>query len=326
MSTENSKWQTYFSTLEEVRKSQKAHAAPVIGLLLLGLIGFVILSLSVGFQVAVVSMIVLAFLFLNFGHKIKGVSNWTQKRSKIDAQASSVEHRILTAVAHQIAPWLRVRLGSAPLAEPIKNSKLIEGRIDFVHPSRCLTGVFQNEIGFCLSQIDVGRVETYVDSKKRKQTSQKIHFQGLFLIVDYPTQLKDPVYVDSDRLESLGWLAHEWRQSTGQPYIRMDNPDFEKHFHVKASSSVEGFRMLSPDLQERLVAFKDKHPNLPCSMCFKDDLLMIAFPMKKSPFVFRDNPDQWEDELMEFKKAATMTVHLMESLCLKNFSERSEAV
>ncbi len=326
MSTENLKWQSYFLALQKVRSNQKAHAAPMVGILLLGLIAFVILSLAIGFQVAIVTFVVASFLFLNFGLKIKGISQWIQQRSRIDAQSAAVERRILSAVAQELAPWLRVRFESAPIAEPLKNSKLIADRIDFVHASRCLTGVFQNEIGFCLSYANVGKNEIYVDFKKRKQTNQKIHFQGLFMILDFPTHDQEQVLVESDRLESLGWMAHEWRSMNDSKYLRMDNPDFERYFHVKATDSVIGFKTLSPETQERLVAFKDQHPDLPCAMSFKNNSLMIVFPMKKDPFVLRDNSELWENELLEFKSTASLTVQFLEALCLNNISERSEAV
>ncbi len=81
-------------------------------------------------------------------------------------------------------------------------------------------------------------------------------FQGLFIVAEFNKHFHGTTYVLPDSAEkSFGTLIGQWLQSTTGSHgelIKMDDPEFEKHFVVYASDQIEARYILSPSMMQRL--------------------------------------------------------------------------
>lgn len=81
-------------------------------------------------------------------------------------------------------------------------------------------------------------------------------FQGLFIVSEFNKHFKGTTYVLPDSAQkSLGTLIGQWLQSTTGAHgelVKMDDPEFEKHFVVYASDQIEARYILTPSMMQRL--------------------------------------------------------------------------
>ncbi len=306
------KWDHYLSALAHARQQrdfQRAKAAPWF---LLAIFVFLAVWFSFGIQIAMVAMFFCAFLFIYFNSKV--FSGRLKVLNNSEATATNVEQQFLQKVTEDVAPWLKFRLDLSPGTAAVTSSQLIRSKVDFVHGSRGLIGAVEGGMPITATYIQAGQFVHIKNSDGVVKKHQTIIYQGLFVSMTFPRAKKGWVVLESDNLESLGWMAHEWRSARTTGYVRLDNPDFEKHFHVVASSQQEGFEALSSHVLEALVEFAKQQPGLPITITFREGKMMALLPMKQNPFELRNNEALWESEIARFSNVAQAIGCLCESL------------
>lgn len=308
-----SKWQNYLTALAHARKQrdfQRAKAAPWF---LLAIAVFIVAWLFLGIQIAMVSFFLSGVLIVSFSTQSKLFFNRNKVRNNSEATAINVERHLLQAVATDVAPWLQFRLDARSEIAAVTNSHLIQRKLDFVYGSRSLSGGPDGQFAITATYIEAGHYQHYKNSAGVKQRHSSIIYQGLFLSMRFPRAKAGWVVLDSDKLETLGWLAHEWRSAQRLGYLRMDNTEFEKYFHVSASRPQEGFQILSSHVMEALVELAQKL-SLPISLTFRDGMMMALLPTKTNPFELRNNEGLWGNELKGFIEVAQNVASLCELL------------
>lgn len=102
------------------------------------------------------------------------------------------------------------------------------------------------------------KVET-IDRYRRRRYSTI--FRGLFFIADFNKHLVGKVVVLPDTAERLfgevGRALQSLNVNRGE-LVKMDDPEFEKHFVVYADDQVEARYILSPSLMQRILDFKTR--------------------------------------------------------------------
>jgi hypothetical protein len=302
----------YLQALNIARAERDFRRAKVVRWLLLVAVFFICLWAFVGLEKAAYSLgAACAFALWLFQ---SGYINAPSQTDRSEIIARYVEEDLLRHLTSTVAPWLHIGFTAPSLAEPLGKSGLMREDFEFARGGRCLAGVHGGETPFCAAHVEVGRAVSYKDADGKIQHRDELSFQGLVVLVDFARAREGWVTLASDRLEALGWAADEWRGAKDPNYVRMENPEFEKHFHVRASGREEGYFILSSDIVVNLADFAKKHSRFAGVMSFREGTLTAAIPMKTSPFLLRNNENYWPRDVELYVDTAKMIVGLIESL------------
>lgn len=99
---------------------------------------------------------------------------------------------------------------------------------------------------------------TSTDSKGRRSTKWHTIFQGVMLVADFHKHFQTWVTVrpDNERDGLFGWIGQKI-QGFSNSLVKLESPVFEKHFRVNAGDATGAMYILTPDMQERLLALRD---------------------------------------------------------------------
>ncbi len=121
--------------------------------------------------------------------------------------------------------------------------------------------LFEGRIGstsLWFAEVHAEDKRTRTDSKGRRETYYVTIFKGLLVVADFHKDFKSDLLVTPDFAEkTFGWFGRKM-QKLGGNLQRMENPDFEKAFVVRGSDAVESRYILTPDMQERLLALRGR--------------------------------------------------------------------
>jgi len=123
------------------------------------------------------------------------------------------------------------------------------------------------------------------DSKGR--SSWHTIFQGLFIIADFNKRFHGKTTIFPDQAEkTFGKLIGSWLQKhniSKDALVKMDDPNFEKHFVVYGTDQVEARYILTHSMMKRLLDFK-KRSKVPLYISFINDQINIALAYNKDLF------------------------------------------
>ncbi|WP_421806690.1 DUF3137 domain-containing protein [Flagellimonas sp.] len=115
-------------------------------------------------------------------------------------------------------------------------------------------------------------------SKHRSTEYFGSHFVGMFAVVDFPKKFKGHTVILPDTLEKrVGYLAQTLQSlnlTRGQ-LVKMEDPEFEKHFVVYGTDQIEARYLLSPSLMQRIIRFYQKI-NKPILLSFHKNKLYMG--------------------------------------------------
>jgi hypothetical protein len=111
-------------------------------------------------------------------------------------------------------------------------------------------------------------------------------FKGLFFIGDFNKRFYGKTLVLPDSAErllgSVGSILQSVNRSRGE-LIKMDNPEFEKHFVVYGDDQIESRYVLSTSLLQRILDFRKKTGRR-VYLSFVGSEVFVAVPYRKSLF------------------------------------------
>lgn len=145
-------------------------------------------------------------------------------------------------------------LFSVPISG-VEGEDLVIGRHDGVEVK------FSEVVGY--SEIrSRGRATLHTPGDDAELKTKQIVFRGLFFVADFNKPTRGQVVVHPDRLEGrLGPIAgtlQPRRDGAGLVHVRMEDPRFERHYVVYASSAETAHYALTPALMEQLAEFRER--------------------------------------------------------------------
>ncbi|PHM17856.1 MAG: Galanin [Sulfuricurvum sp. PD_MW2] len=156
------------------------------------------------------------------------------------------------------------------------------------------------------------------DSKGRTQWHTL--FRGLFVVAEFNKHFKAKTLILPDQAEkSFGSLIGGWLQSinfTRDGLIRMDDPEFEKHFVVYGSDQIEARYILSHSMMKRILDFQRRISH-PLFISFVHNHIHVGIATGKDlfePAVFTSLLDY--KQAMEYVSTLQNTIGLVEELKL----------
>lgn len=201
------------------------------------------------------------------------------------ARASYVrrfKEEVFSQAAAAIAPGIQYRPESMVPRQDFERSRLFSSRIDRYQGEDCFSGKI-GATDLLFSEIKVERRDTSTDSKGRTRTTWVTVFKGIYLTADFHKHFRCEVSIVPDIAEAtFGWLGRKI-QGLSSDLVRLENPDFERAFKVRASDPVELRYLLTPDMQERLLAFRNSWSNQ-VRFALLDSRLHLAIPNNNNWF------------------------------------------
>jgi hypothetical protein len=156
------------------------------------------------------------------------------------------------------------------------------------------------------------------DSKGRTQWHTL--FRGLFLVAEFNKHFKAQTVILPDQAEkSFGSLIGGWLQSINfsrDDLIRMDDPDFEKHFVVYGNDQIEARYILSHSMMKRILDFQ-RRVSHPLFISFVQNHIHVGIATGKDlfePAIFTSLLDY--KQAMEYVSTLQNTIGLVEELKL----------
>ena len=135
------------------------------------------------------------------------------------------------------------------------------------------------DIKFC-------ELDAEYESGSGKNRHVKIIFKGLFFIGDFNKDFSCRVVVLPDKAEKLFGLLGQKLQSmniTRDQLIKLDDPEFEKHFVVYSNDQIQARYILSTSLMKRIVDFKKK-TNRNIHLSFVGSRIFVAVSYTRNLF------------------------------------------
>jgi len=121
--------------------------------------------------------------------------------------------------------------------------------------------LFEGTIGatrLCFGELHAEYKTTSTDSKGKKTTSWHTIFRGVMLKADFHKHFNTWVTVrpDNETDGFFGWIGQKI-QSFSSSLVKLESPEFEKHFQVNAGDVTGAMYILTPDMQERLLELRN---------------------------------------------------------------------
>ena len=138
-----------------------------------------------------------------------------------------------------------------------EDGDLFDSRVDRYHGEDAFRGrIGSTELLF--SELHVERKETSTNSKGHSRTKWVTVFKGIYMIADFHKEFSCQVKIVPDFAEAnFGWLGRKFQGITGG-LMRLENPDFERAFKVTSTDEIAARYILTPDMQERFLALRDR--------------------------------------------------------------------
>jgi len=160
-----------------------------------------------------------------------------------------------------------------------------------------------------------------IDSDGSTQTSWHTIFKGLFFVGDFNKQIKGTTVVLPDVAERLlggvgKFLQNIQKIGRHAELITLEDPAFEKYFVVYGDDQNEARYILTPNLMERIVSFRQR-TGQKLRLSFRGENVYVAIPSNHDMFEARVFRTLWSKTLIKsYVEDMAMAIGVVEELNL----------
>lgn len=189
------------------------------------------------------------------------------------ANKKKVTDQFIQTILHGFSPELRY-ISDDHIAEEVVDNG---GLIHFMSSDR-FRGENYIEGKYKDNHIRLSEIEIIRPGDKDKNESDTTIFEGLYIVAEFNKDFKTKTMVQEDVLES--WFGY-FGQSVQDLFsfgklVKLENPEFEKHFAVYADDQVEARYLLSLTMMEKLVELHKDESNDGVACVFIDGYMHMA--------------------------------------------------
>ena len=190
------------------------------------------------------------------------------------------------------------------------NEANFDGYYDRYHSDDLVRGTILENYPIMMGEVHTEREETSTDSDGHTTTTYVTLFHGVFSAVELPKGIQ---FVLNIRKNAL--LSNVFK---GKNKLDMDSSDFEKIFDVNTTDKIQSMRILTSDVMQKLIDFKNKN-----KITIKSNTLYIRYATGAvfEPNIFRN--DMNFDKLKKYYDIIYFTMGLAEEFA-KNMAEFDE--
>jgi len=232
---------------------------------------------------------------------------------------SDFKKQVIEPIVKFVSPDLAYEPDNFVGSDSFQRSRIFLNRVDRYSGDDMVHGkVDKTQIWF--SEVKAEYKTTTTDNKGRTKTTWHTIFKGLFFIADFNKHFQASTVVLPNRL-GRGFLADFFKKmnlSRREKLVKLEDPDFNKHFVVYGEDQIEARYVLSTSLMNRIREFKEKYPN-PLYLSFVNSFLYIAIAYRKDLF----EPSYFKkltrfSLVQEFFEDIQLAVSIVEELNLNN--------
>lgn len=200
------------------------------------------------------------------------------------------------------------------ISSRIYNNADFERYYDRYHTEDLIKGEILENCKISMAEVHTEREETTTDSEGHTTTTYVTLFHGLFAEIDIPKFLVFDLKIRRDALLS--------KVFKGKQKLEMDSSEFEKIFDVNTSDKVQSMRILTSDVMQMFIDFKNKNKLTP-EITLKENKLYIRFATGDmfEPSLIKQ--DMNYDKLKKYYDVINFTFNLAEQFT-KNIIEFEE--
>ncbi|MGV3632359.1 MAG: DUF3137 domain-containing protein [Bacteroidota bacterium] len=167
--------------------------------------------------------------------------------------------------------------------------------------------------------IEFAEIHSEYKTTNGKNTQWHTIFKGLFFIADFNKNFGSRTVVLPDNFgKTFAFIGNALQKMNvmRDSLVKLEDPEFEKHFVVYGKDQVEARYILSTSLMARILDFKNK-TNARISLAFLDNKLFLALPLNKDLFEPNIFSSVMKFELLkEYFQYIILTVGIVEDLNL----------
>lgn len=200
------------------------------------------------------------------------------------------------------------------ISSRIYNNGEFERYYDRYHTEDLIKGEILENCKIIMAEVHTEREETTTDSEGHTTTSYVTLFHGLFAEIDIPKFL-----VFNLKIRRNAVLSSVFK---GKQKLEMDSSEFEKIFDVSTSDKIQSMRILTSDVMQMFIDFKNKNKLTP-EITLKENKLYIRFATGDifEPSLIKQ--DMNYDKLKKYYDVINFTFNLAEQFA-KNIIEFEE--
>ncbi len=189
------------------------------------------------------------------------------------------KQEVFTRITQHIAPGMSYHPDRGISEELFTQSGLCSSRIDRYHAEDYFEGMV-GKTKVIFSEVHAERRDSSTDSKGRTTHHWVTVYHGILFLADFHKDFRGQVKIETDIAEaSFGWLGRKM-QGLSSGLVRLENPAFEKAFKVTATDAVEAAYLLTPVMQEKMLALREQW-NSQVSFHLMNSYIYIALPKKE---------------------------------------------
>lgn len=216
-------------------------------------------------------------LFVLIGYYIY---KWYFRRPGVHYQ-DEFKRQVVSVLARSLQPGMTFIYDRGIEEAAFRSSNLYRGDIDRYYSEDLSIG-YIGKTKLRLAEIHAEKEEVHCDDDGCT-THYVTIFRGLFIVADFHKHFQAEVFVMPDFAEkNFGWLGRSF-QKLGGNLEQLENPEFEKAFVVRATDPVGARYILTPDMQERMLALRT-HLGDDLRFSFKDSQVYMTVPSTKDWF------------------------------------------
>ena len=186
------------------------------------------------------------------------------------------KEKFLARLVKAVEPGVDYVPGQGISEEVFTQSELFGSRPDRYSSEDLIHGMV-GDTRVMFSEVHAEEKHTTTDSKGRSQTRWETLFKGVFFLADFHKEFRSPVSVLPDVAERhFGWIGKKL-QKLGGNLQKMESAEFEKMFVVRGADAVEARYILTPAMQDRLVALRGRLGK-DLRIVFRDSHVWLAIP------------------------------------------------
>ncbi len=200
----------------------------------------------------------------------------------------------------------------------VSESVFMQSSIFLTRPDRYKT---EDRVSGTIDKTSIEFAEIHAEYKTQNGKNTQWHtiFKGLFFIADFNKNFGSRTVVLPDNFgKTFAFIGNALQKMNvmRDSLVKLEDPEFEKHFVVYSKDQVEARYILSTSLMARIMDFKNK-TNARISLAFLDNKLFLALPLNKDLF----EPNIFSsvmkiDILKEYFQYIVLTVGIVEDLNL----------
>lgn len=136
-----------------------------------------------------------------------------------------------------------------------------------------MTGTLKNNCNFTMADVYTQSESTDSDG----HTSYSDLFKGIYAIIQTPKAFNDVIYIKKDRKNELSFSSYGIIGGYSSfEKISLDSLEFEKYFDVSTSNKIVTMQLLTSDVMQMLVEFREKM-GIRYEMAIRDSKIYIRF-------------------------------------------------